>query len=132
MAPAGAGGQRQNPVIHLGGDAGFDDGPGKAVVDEGLLFPIIPESQAVGIPLRADLIGGEDLIGMAAGVVRDVHAGVGAPPALLFIIFQRGEHGAVVHPVAVDDGVEIAEVPAVLALQEDGAHHAGPLFPGVV
>ena len=46
------------------------------------------------------------------------------------VLFQGAEHGAVIHVVAVDHGVEVRQVPGIAGLHEDGPHGAGPLPPG--
>ena len=50
--------------------------------------------------------------------------------AEVLVLFQRAEHGAVVHVVAVDHGVEVRQVAGIVGLHEDGPHGAGPLPPG--
>lgn len=88
-------------------------------------------TQSGGCLRHARLIGRKDFIGIHSRVIHDIDPGMLFPMGLLAVILQQHEHAAVVHPVAVDNGIKITEA-AVLALQENRAHRAGGLFSGVV
>ena len=132
VAVSRAGGQGQHLVIHMGRHPGVQGGQGQAAVQKALAAAAAAQPQAVDVAVHAHLPGGEDLIPVGAAVVGEVHIGVGLPIAAAFVLAQGAEHGAVVHPVSVDDGVEVAQIAAVPIVHEDGPHGVLPAPPGVV
>ena len=124
--------ESHDPVCHSGDNAGIHHRVFQAVVDEDLLFRVACKPDTVGGGPHRGLIGREDLIGVGATVISDVKTGMGLPVAFLLIVQKPAKHGAVIHAVAIDDGVEIHQIRAALLLHKDGAHHAAAFAPGVV
>ena len=108
MAAAGAGGQRQHAAADLRRDAGRDDRAGQAVIQKCLPLCIVRKRQTVGLALGRDLVGGIDVICVAAARVYEIDARMRLPVARIIIVFQRREHRAVIHAVTVNDSIEAA------------------------
>ena len=130
MAPAGAGGKGNDPVIDLGRNAGVDYRLLQAVVQKRLLRAVVGKAQAIGLTVGGHLIGCKDLVPGGASIGGQVDIGVGAKIVLLPVLFQGSEHGSVIHVVAVDQGVEVRQIPGIPGLHKDGSHGAGALPPG--
>ena len=73
---------------------------------------------------------GKDLIDVGPGAIYDANVGMGLPTGLLIVIFQRHEHGAVSHPVPVDNGVKTAEITTAPVIHK--TEPAGSLFSAMV
>ena len=114
------------------GQSGGENVEREALVQERLFFPVIRKVDLIGPSGDAGGVSGEDAVPANAGAGHDVDVGVSGPVVLLVIVPQGAEHGSVLHPVAVDDGVEIAEALVVPAFQEDGAQGAALAVPGPV
>ncbi|MPN58505.1 hypothetical protein SDC9_206210 [bioreactor metagenome] len=87
MAVAGAGREGDDLVIHRWDHAGVVKRLGQTVVNIRLLGTVALLADAVGVPLGADLIGGESVILPGAAVIGDVDGGVALIIALLLIVF---------------------------------------------
>ena len=82
-----------------------------------------------GLALGRDLIGGIDVICVAAARVYEIDAWMRLPVARVIIVFQRREHRAVIHAVTVNDGIEAAPVGGAARVHEDRTDGAAAAVP---
>gem|GEM_PF-4648739 len=101
---------------------GLEIGVGDHTVDPVLEAGVVGKADGVGVGVRVADEAGEHVhpIVLRRGV--DIERGVlGIILRVGLILLEACEHGAVVHVVAVNDGVGVAEIPVVLEIHEQGA-----------
>ena len=114
-----AGGKRQDMVVCLWHDIRVDYGIREAGVDVFLLFLVGSKICAVDVARRADLLRGEDLEHARQPVAREVNVWVRLRKRRVHVIDEAGKHRAVIHVVAIQDGIEIREIIVIFIVHEN-------------